>query len=82
MIQCQCKSQGKKFSVEACGCQNQHLSCTAFCDCYVAHDCLNPFNATREIAKSSNEEIKTDDIDSNLPVDFDDGLKQEMRMCS
>ena len=31
---------------------------------------------SRDIVQSAIEEIKTDDIDSNLPDYFDDGLKQ------
>ena len=37
---------------------------------------MNPFIATREIAQSAKEKTKTDDIDSNLPDDSDDGLEQ------
>ena len=35
VIQCQCRTQGKKCSTEACGCHKQHLSCTSFCNCLV-----------------------------------------------
>ena len=38
---------------------------------------MNPFTATREIVQSAKEEIETDDIDSNLPDNSDDGLKQD-----
>ena len=37
---------------------------------------MNPFTATREIVQSVKEETETDDIDSNLPDDFDDYLIQ------
>ena len=51
------------------------VSCTLFCDCYGEQDSLNPFTATREIAKSAEEETETDNIDSNRPGDSDDGLE-------
>ena len=46
-------------------------SSTPFCNCHGGQDCLNPFPATREISKSSEE----DTVDSNLPDDSGDGLE-------
>ena len=69
MIQCPCKVQGKKFSSNARGCHNQHLACKAFCNCHGKQDCLTQqFTAVKQ--------IETDDVDSNLPEDFDDNFKQ------
>ena len=51
------------------------MSHTSFCKCNVGQDCLNSFNAAREIVQSANEEMETGDIDINLPGDSDDGLK-------
>ena len=70
MIQCLCKAQGKKYSSKACGCHNQHLACKTFCYYYGRQDCLTQqFTAV--------EQIETDDVDSNLPEDFDDYFKQD-----
>ena len=46
-----------------------------FCNCNGGQDCLNPFTATREISKSSEEDTVKNYIDSNLPDDSDDGLE-------
>ena len=35
VIQCQCKAQSKKCPTKACGCHEQHLSYTSFCNCMV-----------------------------------------------
>ena len=43
----------------------------------LGQNCLNPFTATWEIAKSAKEETENDNINSNLLDDSDDGLEQD-----
>ena len=55
----------------------QHLSYMAFYNCHGGQKYLNPFTANKEFVQSAEEETETDDIDSNLPDDSDDGLEQD-----
>ena len=48
VIQCRARSVLRRF-VDA-------TSSTPFCNCHSGQDCLNPFTATREIFKSSEED--------------------------
>ena len=72
MIQCRARCYLRRY-VDA-------TSSTPFCNCHGGQDCLNPFTATREISKSSEEDtVKqitlTDYIDNNLPDDSVDGCE-------
>ena len=49
---------------------------STFCKCHGGQDCLNPFTATREIARSAEEETETDYIENNLPDDSDNTKKE------
>ena len=49
---------------------------STFCNCHGGQDCLYPFTATREIARSAEEETVTDYIESNLTDDSDDTEKE------
>ena len=60
VIQCHCKSHGKRSRTDACGCHKQHLSCTSFCNCSGEGSCSNPFAKLQKDVEEHEEEDEAD----------------------
>ena len=48
VIRCGCKAQGKACSNDICSCHHAKISCTIYCACISADNCLNPYKRREE----------------------------------
>jgi len=44
ILQCQRRAADKRCGTEACGCHEEHMACTVYCNCPGDVACCNPFN--------------------------------------
>ena len=70
VINCQCKSEGKKCRTEACDCHREHLSCTNYCNCRGHDGCCNPHTTQGVMQAVDDDNAEIDDAGEEI-VDRD-----------